>query len=112
MYESISTPAQDPSVCKDLSQAKFESQSGAEAALSCPQGVWQGSTSPRERCHKLLPSRLQGFLLKRALSKLWASTLRNCGIPSLALKNKHTQAEKELLKEGVLHFSEDLLIQH
>lgn len=34
-----------------------------------------------------LPSRLQGFRLKSALSRLWASTLRNCGMPSLALKS-------------------------
>lgn len=36
----------------------------------------------------LLPSRLQGFRLKRALSKLWASMLRNWGMPSLALQSK------------------------
>lgn len=34
-----------------------------------------------------LPSRLQGFRLNSALSRLWASTLRNCGMPSLALKS-------------------------
>ena len=36
----------------------------------------------------LLPSRLHGFRLKRALSRPWASMLRNCGMPSLALKNR------------------------
>lgn len=35
-----------------------------------------------------LPSRLQGFRLKRALSRLCASMLRNCGIPSFALQDR------------------------
>lgn len=33
----------------------------------------------------ILTQPVAGVHLKRALSRLWASMLRNCGIPSLAL---------------------------
>lgn len=47
-----------------------------------------------------LPSRLQGFRLKSALSRLWASTLRNCGMPSLALKSSHILGEEGQAEGG------------
>jgi len=38
-----------------------------------------------------LPNLLEGFLLKRARNKLWTSGLRNCGMPSFALRKEMKQ---------------------
>lgn len=46
-----------------------------------------------------VPSRLAGFLLKRALNKLCTSGLRNWGIPSLALYRQH---KKQLLSSFLI----------
>jgi len=41
-----------------------------------------------------LPNLLEGFLLKRARNKLWTSGLRNCGMPSFALRKKKKTKQK------------------
>lgn len=57
----------------------------------CPRGLGCSCTLlPATTCPPLswgcLPSRLAGFRLNRARRRLWASVLRNWGMPSFALK--------------------------
>lgn len=69
----------------------FRTFTFSELGQMCGQigAEWGGQAAPVVcGCMGLLPSRLHGFRLKRALSRLWASVLRNCGMPSLALKNR------------------------
>lgn len=40
---------------------------------------------------RILPNLFAGFRLKSIRKRLWASGLKNCGIPSLALNNKSIQ---------------------
>lgn len=43
-----------------------------------------------------IPNLFNGLRLKRARNRLWASGLKNCGIPSLALRKKQMKTKERL----------------
>ncbi len=79
----------EKNACRLISSTPSGPAPGIEYTTVCPSQYYKPRRSAFIHTTRDLPKRFEGFLLKSIRKRLCASRLRNCGIPSFALRCKN-----------------------